>query len=338
MAADPGDEDPTELDARASVLMKTGIQQLNDGSTESAAAALEYFNHALSLRRRLPIDAVPVFRYGLAACLLNRADALVRLGDADSLSTALDAYDEAISLLKALRLGDDPRFARRLAMAYQNRGVALQFRDAADPGAIVSFTDALAVLDSPDAADVGDREYLRAASLVNLANALVVIQTPDAYTSARQAAAEAMRLVGEAESGDVDAAEVGLKARHIFCRTVAPYLPAAQRTESLPEVVHEVTDAVDDGLRLVRLWEQKDVSRFRPVAADLLQFGAIVYAAFQPQFVDEFVRENLDPAAAPSAYLDSVEMRAAIGRIYQALGKDDEVADGSNLSRDRTAP
>src|SRR5262245_6728094 len=103
--------------------MKRGIELLNQGSMEGAAEALGLFESALSLRRQLPIDAVPLFRYGLAACLLNRADVLVRLGGGDNLAAALDGYDEATSLLRSLPLGDDPRFARRLAMAHQNRGI-----------------------------------------------------------------------------------------------------------------------------------------------------------------------------------------------------------------------
>src|SRR5690349_2426811 len=102
-------ETPDDIDAHASALTKNGLALLNETSREAAVEALGYFDRALSLRRRLPLDANPTFRYGLAACLLNRADVLVRLGENGSLESALDGYDEAISLLRELPLGDDPR-------------------------------------------------------------------------------------------------------------------------------------------------------------------------------------------------------------------------------------
>jgi len=314
-------DDASEIDAQASVLMKSGIRLLNEGSREGAAEALGYFDRALSLRRRLPIDMVPVFRYGLAACLLNRADAFVRLGGDGNLEAALGAYDEATSLLRTLPLGDDPRFARRLAMAHQNRGIALQLRDATDLGAVAAFNEALNVLAAPEAASITDREYLRAAALVNLANAWAAMKAEGAAAFARQAALDAMTLVAESEATDTAAAEVGLKARHILCRAVAQNLSTASSGAHVPDGVHEATDAVDDGLRLVRLWEQNGIARFRPVAADLLVFGVFVYGTFQPHFVDEFVRENLDPASAPSEFLESVEIRGAIARISGLFGR-----------------
>nr|ADC35928.1 hypothetical protein [uncultured bacterium 70] len=309
-------DDQNDIDAQASVLMKSGIRLFDEGSAEAAAEALGYFDRALLLRRTLPIDAVPVFRYGLAACLLNRADALVRLGGDDNLSDALGAYDEASSLLQALPLSDDPRFPRRLAMAHQNRGVALQIRDAADPRAVAAFGEALTVLGAPEAASIADRQYLQGATLANLANAWTSRQEEGAAVSARQAATDAMVLVAETEAADVDAAEVGLKARHVLCRTVARQLST---TGPLSDGVHEATDAVDDGLRLVRLWEQKGVEQFRPIAADLFRFGAMVYGTFQPHFLEEFLHDQLDPASAPEAYFESAEMRAAFARVRRAL-------------------
>src|SRR5262249_44319321 len=109
----------SDLDALltdASALMKQGIR-LRD---ESPAAALDCFDRALALRRRLPIDELPVLRYDLAACWLNRAEALERLGEADA--AALQSYDEALALLRSLPLDEDSRFVRRLAIAWQNRG------------------------------------------------------------------------------------------------------------------------------------------------------------------------------------------------------------------------
>jgi hypothetical protein len=66
-------------DARASSFMKEGIRLLQ--SEHDAEAALLCFDRARELRSRLPTD-VPIHAYGLAACWLNRAEALTGLGHA----------------------------------------------------------------------------------------------------------------------------------------------------------------------------------------------------------------------------------------------------------------
>jgi len=86
--------------------------------------------------------------------------------------------------------------------------------------------------------------------------------------------------------------------------------------------VHEATDLADEGLGLVREWEQKGVSRFRAIACDLFRFGARVYAMYQPHFLEEFIHENRDPAHSSPGYVNSAEMRAATSearRLAEAL-------------------
>ena len=65
----------------------------------------------------------------------------------------------------------------------------------------------------------------------------------------------------------------------------------------MPEDVHEATDAVDDGFALVRSWEQRGGPWFRGLAFDFFRFGARVYAHYQPQFLEEFIEDNLEPRA-----------------------------------------
>ena len=65
------------------------------------------------------------------------------------------------------------------------------------------------------------------------------------------------------------------------------------------------TDAVDDGLTLARRWEQAGVARFRDIAYDLFRFGARVYAVYQPQFLNEFVLDNLEPTRPSADYVGS---------------------------------
>src|SRR5262245_27691974 len=99
--------------------MKQGIRLLDGGS---AAEALPFFERALELRKQLPGNN-PIYAFGLAACWLNRGDAVGRKGDAESIADAIRSYDAGILALRTLPLDTDPRFPRRLAIAHQNRAL-----------------------------------------------------------------------------------------------------------------------------------------------------------------------------------------------------------------------
>lgn len=189
-------------------------------------------------------------------------------------------------MLQTLPLGAAPRFPRRLAIAYQNLGHARRN----GPEAIAAFTNALAVLNDECSARIPDRNYLQAAVWTNLA----IARLPESEQLAREAAFHAIALVKDKEALEVDAAEVGLKARHVLCRTFAGALPGD---------LNDATDAVDDGLQLVRQWEKKGVPRFRDLACDLFRFGALVY---QTHFLSEFLRENNDPRNSSPGYVKSL--------------------------------
>lgn len=308
--------DVQEADASASVLMERGIALMSEDRAGAASEALACFDRALELREGLPHHESPVLRYGLAACWLNRADALMRLGGAPQIAEALRSCDQAIVLLSTLPFEQDARYLRRLAMAHHNRGLLLQVqgtRPASD--VVTAFDAAAAALDHQHAAGIADRQYLQAVVCMNLASVLSVLG-PESETRARDAALRALACTAEAEHEDLAAAEVGLKARHALCRVVAGRLSATQpETQQMPEDVHEATDAVDDGLALVRQWEQKGVGRFRMAAADLFRFGSRVYLIYQPQFLQEFLDENLDPAASSADYVQDAEIRAAAQEI-----------------------
>jgi len=303
-----------DLNNQASTLMKRGIALLEEVRREAAIDALYCFDEALALRRQIPASHSPFQGYLLAACLLNRADALVRFNDAGPLAAAMTSYEEAIDVLRALPMDADPRYPRRLAMAYQNRALALQLRgheeDAA--AAATAFADALVVLDHEYSAGIEDRDYLRGVVWLNLSNLHAGSEASDAPVAAREAAVRALACVADAESQDIQAANVGLRARHALCRLCATSLSQmTDQTASMPDDVHEATDAVDDGLTLVRAWERRGVEIFRGVAFDLFRFGARVYALYQPQFLAEFIGENMDPAQSSPGYVADPDMTLA---------------------------
>jgi tetratricopeptide (TPR) repeat protein len=303
------------INADASVLMKQGMVFLEETRREAPIDALHCFDEALALRRRIPADHSPFQGYLLAACLLNRADALVRLNDSGPLAAALDSYDEGIAVLQALPLEADPRYPRRLAMAYQNRALALHVQGN-QAAAIESLLEGIAVLEAEQAAAVTDRDALRAAAWLNLA---MLRLAAGAQEEAHAAAGKVLGLVADREQDDLQSAALGLQARHVLCRICADRLTNASEGDDPSADVHDATDAVDEGLALVRNWEQRGVAIFRPLAFDLFRFGARVYARHQPQFLDEFIKENTDPTLSSPGFVDDPDMAMAMHEARQLL-------------------
>lgn len=304
--------DPAEINALASAVMKRGMALMQRPTRETINAALECFDEALALRQRLPLEEAPSHRYALAACWLNRAEALMLLGGAPQIEASLDAFDEAIAFLQALPFDADPLYPRRLAIAHQNRGFALSAL--APPrleAAAAAFTHAIGILDHPAAAAIDDRPLLLAAAWVNLARIRTMLKDAT-IQDVQDAAITALECIAGVEENELGAADIGLQARHLLCQALARVLPSVQagNTTGL-HAVHAATDAVDEGLSLVRAWEVREVDRFREVAADLLRFGARVYHAFQPQFLAEFLEEQLDPRRSSEAYVNSPQIRLA---------------------------
>ena len=277
----------------ASALMKQGIALLEEGRPRAAAEALECFNRALQLRLALAASSDPFQAYLLAACWLNRGDALMQLAEHDKVPVAINSYDEGIAVMSSVPLHDDPRYPRRLAMGLQNRGIALLAHGGHVTEAIDSFEQALDMLESDAASPLADRDYLLAGVWANIAIARAAEKTSDADTLSRAAALRAIGLVASFERDDLASAEVGLKARYVLCQVIAGQLPAeAAKGETMPEDMHEATDHAEAGLVLAKRWEDKGELRFWTLAHDLYNFAALVYERYQPQFLGEFRRDH----------------------------------------------
>jgi tetratricopeptide (TPR) repeat protein len=321
-AGDDEREDVEAADAPASDLMHQGMALMADPRPEAASEALACFDRALAIRMALPLETSPLLRFGVAACWLNRADALMRLSGAPQIAEAVRSCDEGIGVLRMLPLDDDPQFRRRLALAHHNRALFLQAQGRPVGDAIADLDKALALLQSEAAAAIEDRPYLLSVVWTNLAHALAVEGSPEAVVRACAAASQAVALVSEFEAEAPGAAEIGLKARHALCRAFAQRLSAAQASDTTTiDDVHEATDAVDEGLALARRWEQRGVAAFRGTAVDLFRFGLNVYLVYQPQFLQEFLDENLDPAASSDGYANDPDIVAAAKQVVELHGK-----------------
>src|SRR5262249_40525569 len=138
--------------------------------------------------------------------------------------------------------------------------------------------------------------------------------------AARGAARRTIALVAQREWEEASVAEAGLKARHVLCQTIARRLSSCAPADvTPPDDVHDGTDLVDEGLSLVRHWEQRGLTHFRGLASDLFRFGARVYGRYQPHFLVEFVRENIDPRRSSRDYVESPEIGGVTAEFARFL-------------------
>ncbi|MGH7994875.1 MAG: hypothetical protein ACREFX_00830 [Opitutaceae bacterium] len=203
--------------------------------------------------------------------------------------------------------GGPPSFGelmrRRLAIAWLNRGATLVAEGSAPKlrEALRSFSRALDLLDSGGASAIADdSSAARLAAAAWAGRAEVRVRIGD-RKGALVCARAAIDRAAVAEKRDPEAAAAGLKARHLCCLAAGPLLA---RTSSLNDTderarLDEAIDAAEDGLKLARSWRgtQGEV-RLQPFHLELFRFCAHAYAAYQPQFLIEFLRDYLPMASA----------------------------------------
>ena len=304
-----------ELNKLANVETRRGIELLSCGDEVSLRESLLFFERAISLRRELPLDDDPIFRWGLSAGWLNRGDALRSLGE---LSEAVRSYDESLAVLGELE--QSAAVVNRTALARNGRGLA--------SGSIEDFTGAIDAIGAP----------VDLVQTITLAAALLHRSQVQMNPESVQADAEAsLDLVKAYEFKVEEAAEIGLKARHCIGRCWCEWVDSTSGT--MPPVddwIAATTDLVEDALALERAWERAGVRSMRDVARDLFRLGLKVYGTCQPHFLAEFLLESIDPIRSPGAPSDDPHFQAAAVKALKetmagVLGQgtshlDDEVA------------
>src|SRR5204863_436597 len=93
-AHDVQPDDVQAADAKASDLINQGMALMADPRPEAASEALACFDRALAIREALPLEHSSLLRFGLAACWLNRAEALMRLDGQPQIEEAVRSCDE----------------------------------------------------------------------------------------------------------------------------------------------------------------------------------------------------------------------------------------------------
>lgn len=299
--------------------MKRGIALLEENTISSLKQAIGCFDKAIELRSGLPLDANNRFRYGLAAGWMNRGDALTRLASSEHFTEAVRSYDEALKYLCFLPLDEDVLFRKRLAIAWINRGTTLLAQGRNLNEARRSFDEGIALLGHEQTAALPERNQLLGCAWMNRGNTLLRLAKPEPR-AAYEAAKTALKFIIGAESVDTVSAEAGFKARHVLCQAIV--LLAEEHSKNEPaakEWVMEAMDAVDEGLKLAREWEMKNVVRFRPLAGELFCFGVRAYQMYQPQFLGEFILESLDPSQSPGAMANGRMHLEALRALWREL-------------------
>ncbi|WP_395743280.1 hypothetical protein [Prosthecobacter sp.] len=323
-APDSTDTSPDERNAAAKVWMKRGIALLSSGDTAALPAALDCFDQALAIRRELPFEESSWFRWLLTACWMNRGDVLTRLGKPEELAAAIQSFDEAIFHLQKLPLEEDSQYRGRLALAWMNRSLALRAQATPESlqAALASLEQGKTVIEDSVAANLPVNNALLPTLLLNRA-ALLLEVSPPRMLEALQVAEETLALCQAGEHLNLQAAEIGLKARHVFCHAVAMLLetPPVDTTRA-DDWIMQATDKVDEAMHLTARWEKEGAAGdFRGIRHELFRYGCNLLLAYQPHFMAEFLLDVLDPeqgspllaqdAALYQAGLEALDLAAA---------------------------
>ncbi len=323
-ASATGPSEEFRRDDLGNVWINRGLALLAAGTPEQLAEAVKNFDACIELRTGLSEGPNHQFRFGLAAGWMNRADALTRLGGAENLAEALRSYDEALPVMQALPIEENDWFRHRLAVAWMNRGITAQAIGGPDSvaEALKGFDKAIELLAGHRVLERPEGKHLLACVWLNRAG-LLLATAPEKMSEAREAALAAKETIAGMEEQQPGMADVALKARHALCRAAAARLAEAKAGDDVKELIGEATDAVDEGLALSRLWEERGLAAFKPMEAELFRFGTEIYSKHQPHFLAEFVLENLDPERSAAAKKASGPMMQAgvesVTRTLQGL-------------------
>lgn len=296
--SDSPEASPDERNAVAKVWMKRGIALLSAADPAALPEALNCFDQALAIRRELPFEESSWFRWLLTACWMNRGDVLTRLGNPTQLTAAVHSFDQAIFHLERLPLGEDAQYRGRLALAWMNRSLALRGQGTPESlhAALASLDHGKTVIEESVAASLPVNPELLPTLLLNRA-ALLLEVSPPRMLDAIHVAGETLLLSQPTEHLTLHSAEVGLKARHIFCRAVAMLLESPPvDTSRADDWIIQATDKVDEAMRLTAQWERQGMpEHFHVLRRELFRYGCSLLLAYQPHFMAEFLLDVLDP-------------------------------------------
>lgn len=249
----------------------------------------------------------------LGVAWMNRGHELMLQDNRVSLEASLAAYNEAITVLRQLPTAENPGWDNSLGAALMNRGQLLHRLHGIEQAAVAlsAFDEAAALLaplaeSDPAHGNPWPRRNLTG-TLLNRASLLLDLgQFSIAATTAR----EALAFAAPHERLNLVDADLALKTRRCLCDALGRLIvePGADQNA----LATAASDLVDESLALIRHWAANHPGAFAALALRLFRYGTQLYRLHQPQFLAEFIQENLST--------DNPELRAiALAAIDDAL-------------------
>ncbi len=306
----------------ANAVSQRGIALLSANNADLLPEALNCFESAIVLRRDLPLEENLWFRWGLSAGWMNRGDVLTRLGGSERLAEAVRSYDEALRHLAQMPRVEHPNVIGRHVLAWMNRAITLraQATPASRAEALRSLEQGRLLLESAAALGLPTDGFAKSSLLVNRAALLLEISPPLLLETLADAE-EALALCRAAERTDLLAAEVGLKARHVFCHAVAILLESPPvDTKRADDWIMQATEQVEEAMQLSAVWAGQGHA-FHALRQELFRYGCRMYLAYQPHFMAEFVLDVLDPERGSPLLADAGDLHAAATESLSMAGE-----------------
>lgn len=307
----PLDHDATNL--LANVFTNQGIAWLDGKDKETLQKALSYFDESIELRSTLPQNVSPLYEWGLAAAWMNRADALMRLEPQANQKKAKDSHEEALKVLNRMPEGSHPSLPARRALALMNCALlGLDGSNERVQDAATQLDEAIRICQT--APPQSSQECLRVLIGIQLNRSILLLQynPKQSWLDAKAVLA----LTAPIEKREILTAEAGLKARHLLCHSLTMLPPQ----EMVDDWICEATDAVDEGLALVREWPPAERAHLMNLNYELFRFGLLVYRIWQPHFLSEFILENIDCELLPEGLAgDPIMHQLALEAIWSSV-------------------
>ncbi|TLD71110.1 hypothetical protein FEM03_09355 [Phragmitibacter flavus] len=305
----PDPTHPHSINLKANFWTNLGIACMEEASETALMEAVSCCDEAIQLRANLPMEASPLFPWGLSASWLNRADALARANTQLHTQEIQRSLDEALRILESMQPDDHPSRSARIALAWMNRGTLIASSNHDE--ALLCLNRAITACETTPSAGSEECRRVLLGVLLNRAN-LLHRKEP---LQSRDDCLRVLTLTTDLERREPLAAEASLKARHLLCQVLTQLPP-----DTALDWVTEATDAVDDGMALARYWRQHGETRLEGVSRELFRFGLIVYRLWQPHFLSDFILEHLDPQRSPGAPVqDESSHHLAVDALWNAV-------------------
>ncbi|MCB1063989.1 MAG: hypothetical protein KDN20_13835 [Verrucomicrobiae bacterium] len=281
-------------------------------------AAIQSFDQAIAIRRRSSDSGA---HWGLAAALINRGEALGKLGGDANWTAAVEAQEQAIDALAIFAFEKNPGIANRLALAWMNRGEALAQlteKHGADRASdsMDSYDKASQILEPLAGAGHPDSARVLAVILANGSRARLRFSHGAPEVTA-QLARRALLLVADQTNLDRELLEVVLTASLTLCRSLLQSEPS----EDLDAEITEIADSALSTLAARWQYDPEDETLVS-LASEVFLCGADAYLRYQPHFLTDYLLDQLDPDRSP-AVLSQVEVchEAAVRILWRGLGE-----------------